>query len=282
MKNSKALFQDFVNKITLPESRDEIYSIAYVVFEHVFGITKTEILLKKQVDSKDITTLNTIAEQLNAHIPVQYILEEASFYGRTFYVNSAVLIPRPETEELVRLIVNEPRASTTNCQILDVGTGSGCIGISLSLELPTSEVVGLDISNEALEVAARNATTLNSQIKLLKHDILQDTVPGSFDIIVSNPPYIVSDERESMSKNVVAYEPHLALFVDSAEPLLFYKAIVEQALVTLKRNGLLAVEINERFGKEVSQLFRENKFENVEVIKDLFGKDRFVKGILSS
>jgi release factor glutamine methyltransferase len=282
MKNSKALFQDFVNKITLPESLDEIHSIAYLVFEHVFRITKTEIFLEKQVDEHEPEMLNMIAAKINEHIPIQYILGEASFYGRIFYVNPAVLIPRPETEELVRLILNHPQAPSANCRILDVGTGSGCIGITLSLELPQADVIAIDISDEALDVAARNAKELNSKVQLLKYDILRNNVPGLFDIIVSNPPYIASDERESMSRNVVAYEPHLALFVDNIDPLLFYKAIVKQAEVTLKHNGLLAVEVNERFGNEVAQWFTQNKFENVEVIKDLFGKDRFVKGILSS
>ncbi|HZI23532.1 MAG TPA: peptide chain release factor N(5)-glutamine methyltransferase, partial [Chryseolinea sp.] len=220
---------------------------------------------------------------LNRDEPVQYILEEANFYGRTFRVSPAVLIPRPETEELVRLVVKmSSHFSKKNLTILDVGTGSGCIAISLALELPTSEILATDISQEALNVASHNAKNLGASVQFHQHDILSANLPFSIDVVVSNPPYIASDERITMRPNVKDYEPSLALFVDSADPLLFYRAIALQANRALMTGGVVVVEINERFGKEVAQLFITHHFKNVEIVRDVFGKDRFVKGILSS
>jgi release factor glutamine methyltransferase len=283
MKNSKALFQDFVNGVQLPENKDEIRSIAYLVFENVFGLTSTEILAEKQIDNNAaIKRLNDILARINKHEPVQYVLGEANFYGRIFAVNPAVLIPRPETEELVRLVINfVNRSKTANCRILDIGTGSGCIAITLAKELPTAEVIAIDVSPAALNVASANADKLGAKVLFEINDILIGKVPAPIDVIVSNPPYITRDEMKSMPRNVVAYEPETALFVDSREPLLFYKAIVSRAKESLKTKGLLAVEINERFGNEVHQLFIENNFKEVELMQDLFGKNRIVKGISS-
>jgi release factor glutamine methyltransferase len=227
--------------------------------------------------------LNEIVSRINGSEPIQYVLGESFFYGRIFNVNPAVLIPRPETEELIHLVINFVRGlDKKRRRIIDIGTGSGCIAITLALELRDIEVFGTDISPEALVTATANAERLNAKAQFVKHDILNSKLPFSIDIIVSNPPYIGWDEHSTMSKNVVDYEPKLALFVDGEDPLLFYKAIVIRATESLTPHGLLAVEINERFGQEVKQLFVSNQFYDVEIVQDTFGKDRIVKGVLSS
>ncbi|HYI76508.1 MAG TPA: peptide chain release factor N(5)-glutamine methyltransferase [Chryseolinea sp.] len=283
--NSKTLFRDFINRITLSESLDEIQSVAYLVFENLFGLTKgrimseTDVSLTAAIENK----LNEIVSRINRSEPIQYVLGESFFYGRIFNVNPGVLIPRPETEELIHLVINFVRGlDKKRTRIIDIGTGSGCIAITLALELRDTEVFGTDISSEALVTATANAERLNAKTQFVKHDVLKSKLPFSIDIIVSNPPYIGWDEHSTMSKNVVEYEPKLALFVDSDDPLLFYKAIVTRATESLTAHGLLAVEINERFGQEVKQLFVANQFYDVEIVKDIFGKDRIVKGVLSS
>lgn len=285
MMNSKTLFRDFVKGIELLESRDEIQSIAYLVFENLFGLTKTAILAEESVNLNQAIRdrLDEIVARINRFEPVQYILGESVFYGRSFNVNPGVLIPRPETEELVRLVINFVRNSNRkNYRLLDIGTGSGCIAITLALELSDTEVFGTDTSAEALAIASANAQKLKASVKFLNHDVLNSKLPFSIDIIASNPPYIGWDEFNTMSKNVVEHEPKLALFVDADDPLLFYKAIVTRAKESLTPGGLLAVEINERFGKEVQRLFVANDLDEVEIMRDAFGKDRIVKGILSS
>ncbi|HZB13378.1 MAG TPA: peptide chain release factor N(5)-glutamine methyltransferase, partial [Chryseolinea sp.] len=261
--NSKTLFRDFINRITLFESSDEIQSVAYLVFENLFGLTKatimseTDVSLTAAIENK----LNEIVSRINRSEPIQYVLGQSFFYGRIFNVNPAVLIPRPETEELIHLVINFVRGlDKERTRIIDIGTGSGCIAITLALELRDTEVFGTDISSEALATATANAERLNAKTQFVKHDVLKSKLPFSIDIIVSNPPYIGWDEHSTISKNVVEYEPKLALFVDSDDPLLFYKAIVTRAIESLTAHGLLAVEINERFGEEVKQLLVANQF----------------------
>ena len=283
--NSKTLFRDFVNGIELLESREEIHSMAYLVFENIFGLTRTAILAEESVNLNETTRnrLDEIVARINRFEPVQYILGESFFYGRSFNVDRAVLIPRPETEELIRLVIDFVRKSNRkNYRVLDIGTGSGCIAITLALELNDIEVFGTDTSSEALVTASANAEKLKASVKYLNHDVLNSKLPFSVDIIASNPPYIGWDQFNTMSKNVVDYEPKVALFVDSEDPLLFYKAIAKRARESLTPGGLLAVEINERFGKEVQRLFLANDLVEVEIIQDTFGKDRIVKGVLSS
>lgn len=285
MMNSKTLFRDFVNGIELLESRDEIQSMAYLVFENILGLTRTAILAEESVNpSQEIRNrMDDIVARINRFEPVQYILGEGYFYGRSFNVNPDVLIPRPETEELVSCVIDFVRKSNRkNCRVMDIGTGSGCIAITLALELNNIEAFGTDTSAKALVTASANAKKLNAGVTFLNHDVLSSKLPFSIDVLVSNPPYIGWNEFNTMSKNVVEYEPKGALFVDSEEPLLFYKAIVTRARESLTPGGLLAVEINERFGKEVQRLFIANDFAEAEIIQDAFGKDRIVKGILSS
>ncbi len=289
MKNSKALFHDLVRQITLNEDPDEIQSITYQVLENLLGLSRTDILSEKQVNITNIEArLSETVKRINHHEPLQYIIGEADFFGRKFTVNPAVLIPRPETEELVHLIISElkerpleiERDENAKKRILDIGTGSGCIPISLALEILNSEVFALDISEDALNVAEQNAHRLQAKVQFARLDILNTNIPfQNLDVVVSNPPYIAMSEINDMSRNVVEHEPHIALFVEDDDPLLFYKTIVKKSKLGLKPGGLLVFEINERFGKEVAEVLKKNDFCNVEIIKDLSGKDRIVKGI---
>ena len=284
MKNSKALFHDFVHRITLPESKEEIRSLTYVIFDHVFALSRTDLLADKVIPVSDDQRqrLEEIVQRVNAHEPVQYILGEAEFYGRAFTVDRSVLIPRPETEELVREVLefmDRKQPSLKTITVMDVGTGSGCIPITLKLERPKAEVLATDISAEALMVAQQNAERLGANVRFIRNDILTEEISANdLDIVVSNPPYIAAREKEQMQPNVVKFEPHLALFVPENDPLIFYKALAVKAAKALRPSGMLCVEINERFGKEVSALFVEAGFNRVSVVKDLNGKDRIVKG----
>jgi len=218
---------------------------------------------------------------LNQNEPVQYVLGEAYFFGRKFLVNPSVLIPRAETEELVAEVKAHLKGShkMKTIRILDIGTGSGCIPITLVLEIPDSELYATDVSSEALLVAKTNAQKLGAEVTFLHHNILQSEIAiENLDVIVSNPPYVTPSEQDAMKKNVIFYEPHLALFAPETEPLVFYHVIAERAKKVLNPGGLLAVEINEKFGREVSNLFLEMGFHCIEIKKDLQGKDRIVKG----
>ena len=282
MTNSKTLFKDFIDSLTLDENYAELEGIGYLVFEKILGLNKSEILAEKNLVNDALKDrLVSISTRLNDHEPVQYILGEAHFFGRTFLVNKSVLIPRPETEELVRFVIDHA-SKNERCQIADIGTGSGCIAISLALSLPSSKIFASDINVDALNLASTNAARLRANVDFVLNDILKPRLPFSLDVIVSNPPYIARHERDSMPKNVVNYEPDIALFVSDDNPFIFYQQLLHRSKESLLPDGLLAVEINERFGKEVAQLFISEGFQSVEVLNDLFGKNRIVKGILSS
>ncbi|MBL0742256.1 peptide chain release factor N(5)-glutamine methyltransferase [Chryseolinea lacunae] len=285
MRNSKALFRYLVSRITLPDDADEVHTMAHIVLQHLFSLSRTDILAEKEIPftALDEQKLDTLATRISAGEPLQYVLGETEFYGRIFKITPDVLIPRPETEELVRLIINHTstRGSSTALKLLDIGTGSGCIPITLALEIPRSEVYALDVSAPALAVAKENAAALHAHVSFVLTDVLVEKLPvQNLDAVVSNPPYIPLSESPSMKNNVLEFEPHLALFVPDNDPLKFYKAIAEKAAVALKPSGMLAVEINERFGSDVAHVFRKHGFVNVEVVKDIFGKERIVKGIL--
>lgn len=284
MKNSKTLFRYLVSSIQLRESREEIVSMVYILMEHLFGLTRTQVLadVPLHVTSDQELAMQQVIERLNAAEPIQYVVGESYFFGRRFMVNRAVLIPRPETEELVREVVAaiHSQFSTPKIHILDIGTGSGCIPITLALEIPGANVMAIDVSDEALSVAAQNAALLNAVVNFVKHDILSASLPeDSFHVIVSNPPYIGNSEKTTMKQNVLDYEPHVALFVADDDPLIFYKAIARQAFRALKDTGLLAVEINERYSEEVAAIFLKEGFTAIKIIPDLSGKPRIVKGI---
>ncbi len=285
MKNSKVLFLDLVSRIKIDESLQEIQSIVYILLETLLNVSRADILTQKEivVGQSEQKKIDQIIDRINKQEPLQYILGETEFYGRKFTVNPAVLIPRPETEELVRYVISYRNSINHNgaFRILDVGTGSGCIAATLALEIPESEVFATDVSQAALDVARENAQLLNATVSYVQSDVLQDEIPfNQLNLIISNPPYIAQSEKGTMRTNVVAFEPHLALFVSDDDALQFYRSIAEKSRHKLRQNGLLVVEINERFGKEVTTLFEKYGFTDVQVIQDLFGKERIVKGIL--
>jgi release factor glutamine methyltransferase len=278
MINSKTLFHQLQKKITLAEDQEEIKSILYLLFEKEFGLSRTEILAEKEIKAIDTIALEKQIERINIHEPIQYILGEADFFGRKFKVDSSVLIPRPETELLIHLIKEEKLNSPS---ILDIGTGSGCIAISLALEIPSATLHALDISEDAVSIAKENAVRLNANVDFIQLDIVnQLPLFKNLDMIVSNPPYVTEKEKAAINKNVLDFEPHLALFVTDNDPLQFYQVIAEKSKQLLKPNGKIFVEINYQFGKEVAELFRDHGFEFVEIIKDMEGKDRVIKAVL--
>jgi release factor glutamine methyltransferase len=276
MTNSKELFNDLVSRVLLMDDKSEIQSIIYLLLEKKLGLTKTEILTAKEIDPIQPGFFEPLIDQLNTHAPIQYILGEAEFYGRTFQVNPFVLIPRPETELLVREI-KRSLLNFTSPRILDIGTGSGCIAVTLALEIPQSSVQATDISKEAIVTALQNAKSLGASITYHTHNILtSDITFGQFDLIVSNPPYISGKEKSAMSKNVLEHEPHLALFAPEKDPLAFYKAIAYKSKTSLSPGGSVWVEINEHFGNEVSDIFKQQEYRNIQILKDLDNKDRIV------
>ena len=274
MTNSKELFNELVNQVRLDETRDEICSIIYLLLENKFGLTKVEVMTGKEIEPVKLDYFNDIIQRINRHEPIQYVLGKAEFYGRAFAVDGSVLIPRPETELLIRAVLKEKKFSPT---ILDIGTGSGCIAITLAVEIPSSEVYAIDISKEALTVAQQNAKNLKAKVNFSKFDILaNEKLEHRFDIIVSNPPYIAEREKKEMNSNVLDFEPPLALFVTDKDPLVFYKAIARRGKSLLKPGGKIFVEINERFGKELKQHFRNEGYGNVSIEKDINNKDRIL------
>ena len=280
MANSKKLFDELANRVRLDESRDEIHSIIYLLLEDKFGLGKTDIIAGREVEPVRLDSFTEIMERINRREPIQYILGKAEFYERQFVVNKAVLIPRPETELLVRSIINDRVSAPT---ILDIGTGTGCIAITLALEIPSSQVYAIDISDDALTVAKQNAQNLKAKVHFSKSDILKDELKNHrFDVIVSNPPYITQAEKIDMKTNVLDFEPRLALFVSNEDPLIFYKAIAKKGKSFLKPRGKVHVEINERFGSDVSDLFMSEGYTNIQIIKDLDGKDRIVMATLAA
>jgi release factor glutamine methyltransferase len=288
MKNSKALLQQVIDGIDLEESAEEIRSIAYVLLTGLFNITKTDILAGKMVPFPEDTSrvLQKFLLRLNKGEPVQYVLGEEYFYGRKFQVNPSVLIPRPETEGLIRAALSyEARLSERNnkgvgLKVLDIGTGSGCIPVTISLELPAANVFATDVSNAALSVAVGNAQRYGANITFIEHSILTEQIPiADLDVVLSNPPYVTVKEKELMNTNVLKYEPHQALFVPDNDPLIFYREISKKANEVLKTGGFLAVEINERFGKDVEDMFLHAGFKEVEIQADISGKDRIVSGV---
>lgn len=277
--NSKDLFRDLRKQVTLSQDASETDSMLYLILESI-GITRSDIIAQKAVSltSAETSTLANILSRVNRNEPVQYILGKAHFYGREFQVNPSVLIPRPETE----LLVEEVLKNTSNAsgKILDIGTGSGCIAITLAKELPQKTVMAFDISDDALKTASANAKQLGADVNFQRVDILKDEIHfQDIEFIVSNPPYVATSEKEIMNNNVLDHEPHLALFVPDNDPLIFYKVIGKKGLPALKAGGRIVVEINERFGKEVCDIFIQAGFTNARVIKDLQNKDRIVSAM---
>ena len=256
----------------------EARAIAFMVLEDGFGLSRTDIYVGKvrQFSEDERIRLHTMCEQLKAGVPVQYVLGKAWFCGREFEVTPAVLIPRPETEELVAWAAEQKPGQ----RILDAGTGSGCIAVSLQLQLPDSQVEAWDISAEALAVAQRNADRLGAGVRFSQHDLLAPwPAEAVFDLIVSNPPYICERERADMEQHVLDHEPEGALFVPDDDALLFYRTLAERAVGgALREGGRLMVEINSAYGPETVALFERCGLHDVELRKDEFGNDRMVSG----
>lgn len=256
----------------------EIDSFYYLILKSLIGFSRSDAIINAHstLDLETYDRFVAIVERLKINEPLQYVLGETEFYGLPFKVNPCVLIPRNETEELVDQIIKD--FSNSSPKILDFGTGSGCIPIALKKFLPTSVVYSCDISDDALNVAKLNATINNVSVEFFHFDILSGKTLNysELDVIVSNPPYVTMAEIEFMNKNVLDYEPHLALFVPNSDPLLFYRTIVEKYAYLLKDNGFLYFEINEAFANETQEMLHSFNFNSI-VINDINGKKRMVK-----
>lgn len=269
----------FFNELNNLYPETEIQSFFNLLVEFKLNLTRIEVALQPdfEISKTDLELLQKALSDLKKYIPIQYIIGETEFYGLPFTVNKNVLIPRPETEELVDWIIKDWKNSK-EIKILDIGTGSGCIPISLAKNLQNSEVYSIDISSEAIKTAKNNAGINNVSIHFTEADILNTTkLTNTFDVIVSNPPYVRELEKEQMQQNVLANEPHLALFVKDENPLLFYDKITDLAKSHLSKNGQLYFEINQYLGKETIELLKSKGFTTIELKKDIFGVDRMLK-----
>ncbi len=254
-------------------SQEEARALYMLVMEKQFGLSATQVLMgkDKELSAADSALLENIVQRLLRHEPVQYILGEADFCGHTFHVAPGVLIPRPETQDLVQLIQHR---HPTPQQILDIGTGSGCIAISLAL--CGHHTCGMDISRDALRIAQHNAALLHAQTEWMQADILQcPAVERTWDVIVSNPPYICQSEAQQMERNVLEHEPREALFVADNDPLLFYRAITQWATAHLHSGGYLYFETNRAYARQVATLMETSGYRNTHVLDDRFGNPRF-------
>ena len=305
-------YNELWRKLAQIHEEGEAKAIARMVYEVRFGLSLIDICIGKdtQLSANDQVELEEIAQRLMKQEPVQYVLGQADFCGRTFMVNEHVLIPRPETEELCQWIISTQKDCTQKdcnatlrslveepsplCTILDIGTGSGCIAITLAAEMPNAEVTAWDISAEALDVARENAQRHNVHVSFKQVDALesrgqvhdcfteanQATCPhDSFDIIVSNPPYICNKERETMEANVLEHEPHTALFVPDDDPLLFYRAIAEYAQTALTPDGWLYFEINPLYAEPLRDMLSMMSYQDIEIREDQFGKQRMIRAM---
>lgn len=251
----------------------EAANITYLLLEDLFSISREDIMLLSEVNL-DQEKLSAAIKRLLNHEPIQHVTGICSFYGHLFHVSEHVLIPRPETEELVDLIIKSNNLE--HPKILDIGVGSGCIAISLALALQ-SQVYGTDISEAALKMAKKNAAKLGAAVKYQKHDVLTKKLPyENLDIIVSNPPYIPESDKAAMHANVLKYEPELALFVPIDDPLVYYKAIAKGAFQTLKNGGKLYFEIHENFGEEVKMILHRLGYQQIFIHADMQGKNRMI------
>jgi release factor glutamine methyltransferase len=269
----------------------EIDSFFFLLLEEYLGFRRVDIVLKSdfKINQQTLNLLQSATKQLEQEVPLQYIIGKTEFYGLPFVVNKHVLIPRPETEELVAWVVSESSrfktfntstkqtTETKQLKILDIGTGSGCIPVSLKKQLPFAEISAIDISNDALTVAKKNAVLNNVDIHFILQDILKTVaLDQHYDIIISNPPYVRELEKKELKNNVLKNEPHVALFVENDNPLIFYDKIAELAKNYLNKNGLLFFEINQYLGTETINLVNKKGLKNIQLKKDMFGNDRII------
>jgi release factor glutamine methyltransferase len=271
----------FLRELSSLYDEKEIESFFYLALEKFHQKKRIDLALQPELamDETQLAQWENVLTELKVYKPIQYILGETEFYGLPFLVNENVLIPRPETEELVQLILSNHQItkSPNPIKILDIGTGSGCIPISLKKNLPSAEVFAIDVSEKALETAQKNAEINKVEINFIQTDILKaEKLEQNFDIIVSNPPYVRNLEKVEINPNVLEFEPHLALFVEDNDALLFYRKITELAQQYLQENGKLYFEINQYLGNETVALIESYGFKNVELIKDIYGNDRMI------
>jgi release factor glutamine methyltransferase len=261
----------------------EAESFFYLILEDKHQLRQIDLALNHELtfSEDDFVVWDSLLAQLKQEVPIQYLLGKTNFYGLDFEVNENVLIPRPETEELVEWIIKENATNdkAKKIRILDIGTGSGCIAISLAKNLPNAEVYGFDVSKKAIETAKKNAINNKVDVTFMFQDILElEQLKYNFDIIVSNPPYVRNLEKEEIKKNVLEYEPHLALFVDDNDALIFYRKIAELAKNNFVESGQLYFEINQYLGQEMRDLLENMDFKNIELRKDIYDNDRMMKG----
>jgi len=280
IKSIQVLFKEELKTI-YPQR--EIESITYILLEHLLNYSKIEIQLNKseKIEQNISEKLTSALINLKKSVPIQYIIGETEFYDLIFKVNEHTLIPRQETEELVHAIINDNKVNGP--KVLDVGTGSGCIPIVLAHNISDANVSSVDISEEAILIARENAVLNKVKIDFYHRDFLKwedYSWEKEYDIIVSNPPYVKESEKELMEENVLAYEPHMALFVDDNDPLIFYRRIAEFAKAHLKKGGKLYFEINEALGQEMIELHESLGFSSVLLMKDLNGRDRMTSAEL--
>ncbi|MBU3822556.1 peptide chain release factor N(5)-glutamine methyltransferase [Flavobacteriaceae bacterium XHP0103] len=261
---------------------NEVDSFFLLLIEAYYKISRLQMAMDPNIALEDDGKMVSALDALKNEVPIQYIIGETVFFGLPFKVDENVLIPRPETEELVDWIIK--KTTVPNPTILDIGTGSGCIAVTLAKKMPEAKVFALDVSKEALEVATENAILNETTVDFLKADILDSNTWSTdfkklkFDVVVSNPPYVREQEKARMKSNVVDNEPHLALFVSDENPLQFYKAITNFSTTNLKVGGRLFFEINEYLGNDMIQLLKAHNFVNIELKQDIFKRDRMIKG----
>lgn len=284
MTSARQLYQHIVSGINVYPPK-ESQAIAFMLLEHYMRIRNIDVLVDRPIPENTAhPDWENIISRLNNNEPVQHIIGTTEFCGLEFRVSSSVLIPRPETEELVQMVTRDYAEPDKDVAILDIGTGSGCIAIVLARFLPHVTVHAWDVSDEALSVARENARQLIADVQFAKQDMLNVNfpLPGNvikFDCLVSNPPYVTYSEAEHMRPNVLRFEPHEALFVEDSDPLLFYKAIADFGVHHIKPGGKCYVEINEHFGTGTKQVFEERNYTQVEILRDIHGKDRFVRAV---
>ena len=272
----------FIQELTPLNDVGEAESFFYLILEAKHQLQRVDLALQPDLafSESELKIWSSILEQLKKEIPIQYILGVTHFYGLEFEVNSAVLIPRPETEELVDWIVQKSKIKNqkSTIKILDIGTGSGCIAIALAKNLSNAQVFALDVSEQALATAKTNAEKNQVQLSFIHQSILETEDLGQqFDVIVSNPPYVRELEKLEIKKNVLENEPHLALFVEDNDALIFYRKIAQLAQKNLNSEGQLYFEINQYLGQEMLDLLRKMGFKNCELRKDIYGNDRMIQ-----
>lgn len=276
IKSYQNRFKEVLSPLYDEMEAEQLFLIA---LEEIEGKSRIDLVMNPDLQTDKLAIWDEVLADLQQEKPIQYIFGRAYFYGLTFNVNENTLIPRPETEELVEWIINSVEADKL-IRILDIGTGSGCIGITLAKELPNAQVTLMDVSPKALEMATRNAKENGVEVQAILQDVLAlEQLPAQYDVIVSNPPYVRNLEKVEIKKNVLDYEPHLALFVEDDDALIFYRKIATLANDNLQEGGMLFYEINQYLGAETVALFQSLLFTAIELRKDMVGNDRMIKAI---